>query len=166
MPMTCARAEELLSESREGRLSGPVQAELDGHLDGCPACRGLRDALDAVMDALADQPVPEPSEHLARRAAAAALGRGRPAQPARRPSRWTRATWIQAAAAAVVIGSGISLLASGDAGRALSRLYGRNVTFGARVVERAERIIDDVRVLKLRVSAALAGSRDRTDDRP
>ena len=88
--MTCARAEELLSDHLEGTLGEPLRGELEGHLARCAACQALREELAFVASALREFPELLPSPTLAERAAEAAL-RARNVLPFEAPARgWAR----------------------------------------------------------------------------
>ena len=39
--MSCARAEELLSDYQDGSLAEPLRTEVEDHLASCAACPGL-----------------------------------------------------------------------------------------------------------------------------
>jgi predicted anti-sigma-YlaC factor YlaD len=163
IPGACTRIQELLSEELDGDLTAALRGELGSHLEACPACRRLRDALHEVVSTLRREPVPEPSWPLPRRAAEAALARSDRSR-ASRPWSASGVVWLRTVAASLVITTGLTLTLTGDPARTLSRLYGRSVAFGARVLERAERLVDDLRILKLRLGETLGGDVDRNDE--
>lgn len=163
--MDCRRAEELFSDHHEGALPPGLRAELETHLAQCPACRALRDALGEVVGALRAYPVLAPALELAERAAVSALAR--PRVVARRrvtpfPS------WLQAAAAGFAfIATGVLLLVTGPEAptRAATRLVTRTVTAGSFLLERKDRLVEDVRILGVVIGTAFEGRLDRMNDR-
>lgn len=158
--MECGRAEELLSDHHEGTLEEPLRSELQAHLSGCVACRELLGSLEDVMAALASYPVPEPAADLAVRAAEAALRRGRP--PARFRVRVFQGVpaRVQAVAAllAVALTSLVLVAASPSAAARATRLKERGVNAGVYLLERKDRLVEDLRILRVLVGTAL-GSR-------
>jgi anti-sigma factor RsiW len=174
--MDCRRAEELLSDHLEGTLGEVLRADLEAHLRKCPACAELREALAEVVDALKSYPALEPAHDLAERAAARALGAPRPA-PAPRPlvlrprpaaGRFLVPSWLQAAAAGfVLVITGTLLLVTGPAApaRAATRLVVRTVNAGSYLLERSDRLVEDVRILGVVIATAFEGRLDRVNDR-
>jgi hypothetical protein len=168
--MECGRAEELLSDHRDGTLEDPLRSELEAHLAECAGCRELRGALEDVLAALASFPVPAPAVDLASRAAEAALRRGRP--PTRLLTRRFQGVpaRVQAVAALLAVAlTGLVLWAAspGAASRAI-RLKERSVNAGVYLLERKDRLVEDLRILRVLVGTAL-GSRvgsvsDRVED--
>ena len=105
--MRCRRARTLSNRSLDGVLS-PVEAEaLQGHLDGCDACRAQLAELEHVHSALSSLDLPAPPGDLSAailRAGDSRLGTGREV------SRKDRSSWLLwpavgvASAAAVLLG--------------------------------------------------------------
>lgn len=175
--MDCRRAEELLSEHLEGTLAAPLARDVEGHLRECASCAELRDALREVVEALRAFPALEPSRDLAERAAQRALVGGRKASirplafpPRAQPAhgRFFVPSWLQAAAAGfVLVVSGTLLLVAGPEGptRTASRLVDRTVTTGSYLLERSDRLVEDVRILGVVITTAFEGRLDRVNDR-
>lgn len=159
----CARAEELLSDHCEGTLDALLRADLEAHLAGCAACRALRSALGDVVEALKHPPELAPPTGLAERVAAA-VARDRAAPAARVPRR--RFLRIQAVAATVAIAGSTALFASrGPVLRQGARLAKSASNAGVYLLERKDRLMEDVRILRVVVSAAFEGRVDRVNDR-
>jgi hypothetical protein len=168
--MDCRRAEELFSDHHEGTLAQPRLSELERHLAACPDCRSLREALVEVVDILRSLPVADAPAGLEDRVASAALARSRAAgRPFFRPARLAAVpSWLLAAAAAVALfATSVVLLATGSPGasRAVSRLLDRSASTGAFLLERKDRLIEDVRILGVVISTAFEGRLDRMSDR-
>ncbi len=163
--MDCRRVEELLSDHHEGSLSPRLRIEVETHLEECVGCRTLLEALGEVVEALHAFPVLEPGGALADRAAAAALARPRPLP---RPRPLVLPSWIQAAAAGfALIVSGAFLLVTGPEAptRAATRLVDRTVIAGSFLLERKDRLVEDVRILGVVIGTAFEGRLDRMNDR-
>jgi anti-sigma factor RsiW len=163
--MDCRRVEELLSDRREGVLDPALAAEIDKHLEECEACRALFEALGNVIEALRSFPVLEPDSGLADRVATAALARPRPVA-VRRPT--LVPSWLQAAAAGfALVAAGAFLLVTGPEAptRAATRLVDRTVTAGSFLLERKDRLVEDVRILGVVIGTAFEGRLDRMNDR-
>ena len=179
--MTCARAEELLSDDLEGRLDGALAAELAAHLAGCAECRALRAAL-ADVTLLLRAPALEPGADLAERVARASwaagrapivraralarLGQRRP-RPGRAGSprcrsrcrRWPRAS-------ALVLTAGLVMAASAAPGApARPRIAQRLTDAAVYLLERKDRLVEDFRLLRVVVATAFEGRLDRVNDR-
>jgi len=171
--MDCRRAEELLSEHLEGALPEPFARELEAHLASCPACAELRDALREVIEALRSFPSLEPAHDLAERAAARALFASRAGRPRRAPAPTLRLpfvmpAWVQAAAAGLLLViTGTLLLVAGPEGptRVAARLVDRTVDGGTYLLERSDRLVEDVRILGVVIATAFEGRLDRVNDR-
>jgi hypothetical protein len=167
--MGCRRAEELFSDHEEAALNEVLREDLERHLRACEDCRALREAFKDVMGALREAPAIEPPADLARRVAdgvlarAARLPQARPG-PARRPA----PAWLQAAAAVALLIAGAAALAAGpDAGplRSASRVLERGDNAVAYLSERKDRLIEDIRILRVVIGAAFEGRLDRVNDR-
>jgi hypothetical protein len=163
--MDCARAEELFSDHREGSLHAILAGELEQHLAGCEGCRSLRAALDEVVLALHASADPEEPAGLAERAARAALARRLPLQI--RPA-LVLPHWLNAAAAGfalIALGTALAVVGPERGARAAQRLVGETVTAGSGLIERKDRLIEDVRLLGVVLSTAFEGRIERVNDR-
>jgi hypothetical protein len=160
----CARAEELLSDHLDGTLDPLLARELEDHLRTCAACGGLRDALAEVVDALRSAPAVEPSTDLAARVARAAVVYAQQQRVSRLAPRMP--AWLQAVAAglSIVTTAGILVLHGGTA-RAAGRLVERTTSAGSYVLEKKDRLLEDFRILRVVVGAAIEGRIDRVSDR-
>lgn len=58
----CAYFEEMLALSVDGCLPESEEAELQQHLDNCPACRAAHDAYNAIHESLKDTTISAPSD--------------------------------------------------------------------------------------------------------
>jgi len=113
-----------------------------------------------VVEALKRPPELAPPAGLADRVAAAVL-RGRLA-----PSRRIRVGRLQAVAAAVAIVTTTALYTTrGSALRQGKHFVERASNTGVYVMERKDRLLEDVRILRVVVSAAFEGRLDRVNDR-
>ncbi len=163
--MDCRRAEELLSDHLEGALHAILRAELEGHLARCAECRALREALGEVVAALHSSPEIEEPSDLAGRAAAAALVR--PRALVVRPA-IVLPSWVQAAAAGfalVALGTALMVVGPEKPTRAAQRLVGQTVTAGSHLMERRDRIVEDVHILGVVLGTAFEGRLDRVNER-
>ncbi len=163
--MDCRRAEELLSDHHEGSLDPLLRTHLESHLEECVRCRTLLEELSNVIEALHAYPVLEPSPGLSERVAVAALSR-----PRVRVSRLPHSipSWLQAAAAGfALIAAGAFLLMTGPEAptRAATKLVDRTVTAGNFLLERKDRLVEDVRILGVVIGTAFEGRLDRMNDR-
>jgi anti-sigma factor RsiW len=165
-PMACPQVEELLSDHLEGTLPAPRLAAVEAHLAGCAGCRALREALAEVVETLRAHPVLEPPLGLAERAATAALARDA-ATPA--PVRMLRATpsSVQAIAACIaMLVTGLVLLGASDRGtRAAGRLKRETASMGTYLAEKKDRMVEDVRLLRVVIGAAFGSRLDAVNDR-
>jgi anti-sigma factor RsiW len=158
--MDCARAEELLSDDCEGALDPLFRGDLQEHLSTCPQCRALRAAMEEVVEDLRGMPELAAPAGLGDRVAAVVARAGK--APARRRGAFR----FQAAAAAVAIAGTSALYATrGPALRQGARLMERAGNAGVYVMERKERLVEDVRILRVVVGAAFEGRLDRVNDR-
>jgi Putative zinc-finger len=165
--MDCPRAQELLSDHLEGTLDRLLKADLEAHLDQCEDCRVLRTALAEVVDTLRAFPALEPARDLADRVATTALRTRRP------PSAGFRVavvvpTWLQATAAALALlttGGVLYATHSEAPSRVAARLVDRTVNAGAYLLERKDRLVEDVRILRVVIGTAFEGRLDRMNDR-
>jgi predicted anti-sigma-YlaC factor YlaD len=156
----CARAEELLSDDCEGGLDPLFRPDLQDHLSTCPQCRPLRSAMGEVMEDLRAVPDLAPPAGLSERVAAAVARAGK--EPARRGGAFR----FQAAAAAVAIaGTTAVYTARGPALRQGARAMERVSNARVYLTERKDRLVEDVRILRVVVGAAFEGRFDRVNDR-
>jgi hypothetical protein len=163
--MDCRRAEELFSDHLEGDLHPILRAELDSHLGGCADCRGLRQAFAEAVLALRAFPEVDAPSGLAERAAAAALAR--PRAVVVRPA-IVLPPWFQAAAAGfalIALGTILAVVGPERPTRAAQRLVGRTVTAGSSLLERTDRLVEDVRILGVVLGTAFEGRLDRVNER-
>jgi hypothetical protein len=164
--MDCARAQELFSDQLEGALDPLLAGDLEAHLAACADCRELREAVGLVVAALRGAPEVEPPAGLAERAAAAAL-----AAPAAPPLATYAAVpagvWLAAAALAAALGTGIyyGQRAGLHPVRSARRAVERSAHLGAYLLERKDRLVEDVRLLRVVIGTAFEGRVERVNDR-
>lgn len=181
--LSCARAEELLSDHLEGTLGEPLRGELEGHLARCAACQALREELAFVAKALGEYPELLPSPSLAERAAEAALrakkilpfappssGQGvpRPLWSAPRKGLVRVPAWAQSLAAGLALVTvGLFLLTSRSEApaRAAANIVGATVNTGVYLAERKDRLMEDVRVLRVVIETAFEGRVEKVGER-
>jgi hypothetical protein len=147
----------------------------------------LREELAFVGEALREFPEVEPSATLAARAAAAALRAGRAgaraegalpflprrrtapvAAPPHRPRVVLLPAWAQSLAAGLALGPAGTLLLTSRTeapARAAAQIAGATVRTGAYLVERKDRLFEDVRVLRVVIETAFEGRLDRVGER-
>ncbi len=164
--MDCQRAEELLSDHLEGSLHAILRAELESHLARCADCRALRAALGEVVETLRVVP-----RHRTRRPASPsapprlALARSRPVVV--RPA-IVLPSWLQAAAAGfalIALGTILMVVGPEKPTRAAQRLVGQTVTAGTSLMERKDRLVEDVRILGVVLETAFEGRIERVNER-
>jgi hypothetical protein len=163
--MDCQRAEELLSDHLEEVLHPILRAELDSHLDRCAHCGPLRAALAEVVEALRAFPDVDAPAGLAGRAADAALAAPRPVEI--RPA-IVLPSWVQAAAAGlalIALGTILMVVGPEKPTRAAQRLVSQTVTAGSSLLERKDRLVEDVRILGVVLGTAFEGRLERVNDR-
>lgn len=161
--MDCRRAEELFSDHLEGSLHAILANELERHLAGCGRCRELRAALAQVVLALQGAEEPEAPAGLAERAARAALARPLEIRPA-----LVLPHWLSAAAAGfalMALGTTLAVIGPERGARAAQRLVGETVTAGSSLMERKDRLLEDVRILGVVLGTAFEGRIDRVNER-
>ena len=172
--MTCARAEELLSDHLEASLDEPLRGELESHLATCASCPRLSTELAFVMDALKAYPEVEPSSTLAARVAEAALRTGKVVAFSPRPKPVpTRRdailpAWAQSLAAGlalVTVGTLLMTTRAKGPKRAASQIAAATVSTGAYLAERKDRLVEDVRVLRVVLETAFEGRIERVGER-
>jgi hypothetical protein len=170
--MSCTRAEELLADYCAGDLApGPLRSELEAHLAACPTCRALSAALDDVLALLraARDPLSasllEPPPGLAERAAGAALRAGRSAGRAWGVLALPRRVQVLAASLAL-LATGVVWAGHGAFDRQWpQRTLRRAATAGVRLIERKDRAVEELRVLRVMVSATFSGRMDQVSER-
>jgi anti-sigma factor RsiW len=162
----CDRAEELLSAYHEGELSGRPAREVETHLAGCARCRELLEAVGAVVEALRPTEEMEPAGDLAARVAAGSWRREAPTPSRGRFQLWGLPWRVEALAAALacVVAGGV-LFAHAEGPRLRERVSQRSVSTGVYLRERGERLLEDLRVLRVVVATAFEGRVDRVNDR-
>lgn len=164
--MDCRRAEELFSDHFEGALHEILRTELEAHLSACGACRELREALGEVVSLLHAYPEVEAPPGLAGRAARAALARSR--RPIEVRPAFAVPQWVQAAAAGfalIALGTMLMLVGPDRPTRAAQRLVSQTVLAGNNLIERKDRLFEDVRILGVVLSTAFEGRLDRVNER-
>jgi hypothetical protein len=176
--MDCDRAAELLSDDLDGALDRVTAAELASHLAGCAQCRALRLAM-ADVTSLLRAPALEPATDLADRVARGSWVAVRaPILRAERKRAWAHATasWASrltevpfavqavAAALALVVTAGL-VMAAGPGAPARPRFGQRVSEATVYVLERKDRLVEDLRLLRVVVSTAFEGRLDRVNDR-
>jgi putative zinc finger protein len=179
--MTCDRAAELLSDDLDGTLDGVIAAELSTHLLSCAECRALR-ATVADVRALLRAPEIAPAADLAARVAAASWTDARPrVVPGRSRARdWavSAAAWlgwladvpfaVQAVSAgfALVLTAGLVMAAGSAPGAPVRPRWQQRVSETAvYLVEKKDRVVEDVRLLRVVIATAFEGRLDRVNDR-
>jgi anti-sigma factor RsiW len=167
--MDCRRSQELFSDHLEGSLHAILRGELDDHLATCRECRSLREAVGEVIEALHAFPALEPPAGLTERVVAATrrLPRPVPRPVLVRPAIVIPA-WMQAAAAGLaLIALGVLLMVVGPeaSGRAATQLVDRTVSAGSELMERKDRVVEDVRILGVVLTTAFEGRLDRMNER-
>ena len=168
--MDCARVEELLSDHVEGGLHEILRSEVDLHLEACGGCRELREALVEVIGTLRELPEEGAPEGLVERVLASTRGL-RPV-PAPLPLVVRPAivmpAWMQAAAAGfALIALGVLLMVLGPEAptRAATQLVERSVDAGTAVMERKDRLVEDVRILGVVLTTAFEGRVEKVNER-
>jgi hypothetical protein len=165
MSMDCRRAEELFSDHLEGTLHAVLRAELERHLASCEPCRRLHAAFAAVVTELRATPELEAPPGLAERAALAALWAPRVVEI--RPA-LTLPPWLQAAAAGfalIALGTTLAVVGPERPTRAAERLVTETATMSSSLLERKDRLIEDVRLLGVVLSTAFEGRIEKVGER-
>ncbi len=163
--MDCRRVEELLSDRLEGALHEILRVEVDSHLDSCAACAALYASLSEVIAVLHASPELEPPLGLAERAARAALAR--PRSLVVRPA-VAVPSWVQAAAAGfalIALGTMLMVVGPERPTRAAHRLVAEAASAGSRLIERKDRLVEDVRILGVVLTTAFEGRVERVNER-
>ena len=169
--MDCPRSQELFSDHLEGTLHEILRVELEAHLSTCEECRSLRGTVAEVVEALEAYPTLEAPLGLVDRVIAASrrAPRLQPAQRAVivRPALVIPA-WMQAAAAGfAMIALGVLLMVVGPerSTRAATLLVDRTVNAGSELVDRKDRMVEDVRILGVVLTTAFEGRLERVNER-
>jgi hypothetical protein len=162
--MDCRRAEELFSDHLEGSLHEILHAELERHLAQCAECRALRAALAEVHAVLRATTELDAPPGLAERAATAALaGPHVVVRPA-----LVVPPWLQAAAAGfalIALGATLAVIGPERPTRAAQRLVGQTTAAGSSLLERKDRLVEDVRLLGVVLSTAFEGRVEKVNER-
>lgn len=166
--MDCSRAEELFSDDLERTLQPPLLGELGAHLAGCARCRSLRRLLPEVVTSLRELGRSElqlPAGLVERVAARSFV----------RPGLWPRLTRelarpgaFQAAAvflAAVALWTSLSGFSPAETRRFATRLVERGANTGAYLIERKERLVEEVRFLNVVLGTAFEERVDGVSER-
>jgi hypothetical protein len=165
MSMDHRRAEELFSDHLEGTLHAVLRAELERHLASCASCRRLHEAVSAVVAELHAAPELEAPAGLAERAALAALRAPRVVEI--RPA-LTLPSWLQAAAAGfalIALGTALAVVGPERPTRAAQRLVAETATVSSSLLERKDRLVEDVRLLGVVLSTAFEGRIEKVGER-
>lgn len=167
--LDCARAEELLSDYREGQLPAPLRADVERHLSSCEACRQLLAAMTDVLDVLRAPLDLDPSASLAQRVAQASWRAARSATVV--PFRTARRlpVQVQTLAAGLALFSTAAFLLLQSAPPQPTRVAGRvkeqTVNAAVFVQERSVRLLEDLRMLRVVIGTAFEGRVERVNDR-
>ncbi len=164
--MDCVKAEDLLAEAIDGTLSAEVREELAAHIAGCSRCRALGEALREVREILGNQPVVDAPEGLVGRVAARAVERRALARRARAARRWSGA--LRLAAALTLCTAGVVLLFTGQPTERLrqgGRLVTRTVNAAIQLGEQTDRLLEDVKILRVLAATALQGRWEQVGER-
>jgi anti-sigma factor RsiW len=133
----CAAARDLLLDHERGRLPRAVRADLETHLEGCPACTSEADASLALSDVLERRLPQHPAPiALKRRLAARWPGGSTPPRPGLVRRRLLVPGLATALVATTLIAAGIALRPSGRTD-ALAPLASEAVNDHLRILERA-----------------------------
>jgi len=166
--LECAQAQELFSDYREGSLNDLLRGDFELHFAACAECRRLLGALDEVLEVLRAEEDLEPAADLAQRAAEAALQSKLSAGwRGIRTRRWPLPVPLYALAA------GLALLSTGGvffARQAAELGAPRGITAkaasaGAYLAERKDRLVENLRTLRIVIATAFEGRVDRMNDR-
>jgi uncharacterized membrane protein len=169
--MDCPRSQELFSDHLEGTLHDILRVELEAHLSTCEECRSLQGTVAEVIQALAAYPALEAPLGLVDRVIAATRRAPRP-RPAPstvivRPALVIPA-WMQAAAAGfALIALGVLLMVVGpeSSTRAATLLVDRTMSAGSELLDRKDRMVEDVRILGVVLTTAFEGRLERVNER-
>lgn len=163
--MDCRRAEELFSDQLEGSLHAVLRSELERHLASCKSCGPLYQAFREVVESLRTTPELEAPPGLAERAARAALLAPRVVEilPA-----VTLPAWLQAAAAGfalIALGTTLAVVGPERPTRAAQRLVNETTLVSNDLMERKDRLVEDVRLLGVVLSTAFEGRIEKVGER-
>jgi hypothetical protein len=164
--LRCERAEELFSDYREGELDTLLVSALEEHLSGCATCREVLEVVGAVIDALRPAAEMDPADDLADRVAATSWRRGLAAARTALPRAWALPWRVQALAAGLAcVVTGTVLFARAEGPRLTQKVSQRSVNGVVYLRERGERLLEDLRVLRVVVATAFEGRVDRVNER-
>ena len=156
--MDCNRAQELFSDHLEGTLDLMLRSDLEAHLAACADCRALRETFAQVVTELRSAPEIDPPAGLAQRVALAALA-APPALPLSPFAGVPVRVWLAAAALATALGAGVLYgeHAGLDPVHGARRLVERSANVAAYLLERKDRLVEDVRLLRVVIGTAFEG---------
>lgn len=169
--MKCLRAEELFSDYVEATLAIPLRLDLEDHLESCRECASLLESFREVINVMGTLPAAQPSAELVERI----LTSTRPKLPARRqqaipfpglplPNRANWAVWAAAAAFVAFMFIRPPAFVS-SLGQRANRLGRQAYSFGVRVYQGSDRLIDELNVLRMTVGVAFEDRLDRINER-
>jgi hypothetical protein len=164
--LDCGRAEEFFSDYREDALPAPLRADLETHLATCAQCPPLLRALDEVLGVLGSPLDLDPSATLAARVAEASWRRAR--TTVLRPRVRVPLQVHALAAGLAAVATAAFLFVQQSAGRpegVAGKVKERTVTVAASAQEQAERLVEDLRMLRVMIATAFEGRVDRVNDR-
>jgi hypothetical protein len=164
--MDCAVAEDLLADAVDGELDEAHRVELREHLETCGRCPAIRSALAEVREILAAHPAMQAPEGLAERVAQHALEQRAAASRAVRATPWGGV--LRLAAGLTLLAAAVAFVASGGAvGRVRSggRLVARAVNSVYHLAESTDRLVEDVRILKVLATTAFQGRLEEVGER-
>jgi hypothetical protein len=170
-PSDCLACEERLPDLADDVLGIVVRGEVERHLEGCPLCRALRDALETTSHELAaGRPDPAPRPGLAREIARRTWRRPLtlaalwPASPERGGPPWR----VQGLAAGMSLFVStfiyVGALALHDPGSAPARAYRTVNRNAAALRSQGDEWLEDIRLVRVLVSTALGGRLDRVQE--
>jgi predicted anti-sigma-YlaC factor YlaD len=107
--MDCKKAEQLLLQSLDERLSLEETALLQGHLQGCPSCRKKREEYRTIIRLVRPQSAPEPLPYFKERFLARLREKEKSA-PALIWVKWAHRAVAFSLAAFLLFGAGILLI--------------------------------------------------------
>jgi hypothetical protein len=164
--MDCVVAEDLLAEMVDGDVGEARRQELEAHLRSCARCRAMRVALVELREILAAHPTMQAPEGLAARVAEHALEQRALARRASGASRWSGV--LRLAAGLTLLGAGVALLASDstvERARDGGRLISRAANTVVHLAETTDRLVEDVRILKVLATTAFEGRLEQVGER-
>lgn len=165
--MKCSRAEELFTDYLDGTLSSPLRTDLEEHLEGCTGCASLYTAFEEIVHhVLPAVPRVQPEAGLERRVLSAMRRRRRfeAREVLALPRRATWAAWVAAAAFFVML---VLRPPEGLASWSirLNQLARQTYSSALGLYRDAERIVDELDVLRATVSIAFENRIERLAER-